>query len=71
MPDSGCGACSYRGRRPSVAEPLEPLQGECAGSLLDPNHGSSQVVMQFVIWGVVCPLKGKTAHIGKIQLQIS
>ncbi|QNI87076.1 hypothetical protein SynROS8604_00407 [Synechococcus sp. ROS8604] len=26
-------AYPYRGRRPSVAEPLEPLQAQCAGSV--------------------------------------
>jgi len=35
---------------PSVAEPLKPLQGECAGSPLEPIHGTLQVVMQYVIW---------------------
>jgi hypothetical protein len=38
------------------------LQNRCKVNVLAalyPNHGSSQVVMQFVIRGVVCPLNGK------------
>jgi hypothetical protein len=31
------------------------------GSPFEPIHGTSQVVMQYLIWGIVCPLKGKTA----------
>jgi IS5 family transposase len=30
----------YRGRRPSVAKPLQWLQGQCAGSPREPVHGS-------------------------------
>jgi len=31
---------SYQGRRPSVAEPLEPLQSQCAYSSLKPVYGA-------------------------------
>jgi len=52
-------------KNPAAWPAQEPLQGECAGSPLEPIHGTSQVVMQYVIWGVVCPLKGKIAPHGQ------
>jgi len=50
---------------PSVAEPIEPLQGEWAGSPLKPIHGTTRVAMQDMIGGVMCPLGASTTQNGQ------
>jgi hypothetical protein len=44
-----------------VAEPLEPLQGECVGSTHQPLHGPPSVDVQEMIKGMVSRL-GKMHH---------
>ncbi len=45
----------YRGRRPSVAEPLEPLHAQCAGSFDESVPGMADVICSSLIMESVCP----------------
>jgi hypothetical protein len=42
------------------------VQGECAGSTLEPIHGTGQVAMQHMLKGTVCPSKANIAPYGQV-----
>ena len=45
---------------------LEPLQSECAGSPLEPFHGTSKGATRYVIRGLVCALRARMDPHGQV-----